>query len=219
LGDSNHWVRTLPGKLLQNIVSHGVAKIAEFLIPGEVRVLVHGFTSPLMRGIGETEIVDELRFVASDQRNTTAYFTFTTQAGPPIQEFRLFGPRGALTVDNLHRTVVEHNASNSTYKSYLNFFVPSCKLAQQHASNVWMNMKAFLKADFHMDAGMKNLITAFYDSIRNDTAPPLPNHEILLTTELMDDVFSQLDSAPGSTRRAGDEGWQAPATLSGRAVL
>jgi len=31
LSDKGHWVRRLPGKLLQNIISHGVARIAEFL--------------------------------------------------------------------------------------------------------------------------------------------------------------------------------------------
>ena len=31
LQDQNHWVRKLPGALLHNIISHGVAKLAEFL--------------------------------------------------------------------------------------------------------------------------------------------------------------------------------------------
>ena len=31
LGDKKHWVRRLPGMLLHNIISHGVARIAEFL--------------------------------------------------------------------------------------------------------------------------------------------------------------------------------------------
>src|SRR6185503_10114804 len=31
LGDKQHWVRKLPGQLLQNIISHGIARIAEFL--------------------------------------------------------------------------------------------------------------------------------------------------------------------------------------------
>ena len=30
LGDNSHWVRRLPGKLLQNIISHGIARIAEY---------------------------------------------------------------------------------------------------------------------------------------------------------------------------------------------
>lgn len=31
LGDRRHWVRRLPGKLLHNVISHGIARIAEFL--------------------------------------------------------------------------------------------------------------------------------------------------------------------------------------------
>ena len=31
LGDKQHWIRRLPGMLLQNIISHGIARIAEFL--------------------------------------------------------------------------------------------------------------------------------------------------------------------------------------------
>ena len=31
LGDKSHWVRKLPGKLLHNIISHGMARIAEFV--------------------------------------------------------------------------------------------------------------------------------------------------------------------------------------------
>src|SRR6476620_10562875 len=31
LADRNHWVRRLPGQLLHNILSHGIAKLAEFL--------------------------------------------------------------------------------------------------------------------------------------------------------------------------------------------
>src|SRR5437899_5466698 len=31
LGNPNHWVRQLPGQLFDNIISHGIAKLAEFL--------------------------------------------------------------------------------------------------------------------------------------------------------------------------------------------
>src|ERR1700730_10352478 len=31
LGNREHWVRQLPGQLLHNIISHGIAKVAEFL--------------------------------------------------------------------------------------------------------------------------------------------------------------------------------------------
>ena len=65
LGDNNHWVRRLPGKLLHNIISHGIARIAEFLPGDSPRVIVHGFASPLLQSMGETEIVDELRVIIS----------------------------------------------------------------------------------------------------------------------------------------------------------
>ena len=46
LGDKQHWVRKLPGKLLHNIISHGIARIAEFRLPqNSPDVIAYGFTS------------------------------------------------------------------------------------------------------------------------------------------------------------------------------
>ena len=39
LGDKQHWVRRLPGKLLHNIISHGIARIAEFLTSDDPQVI------------------------------------------------------------------------------------------------------------------------------------------------------------------------------------
>jgi hypothetical protein len=70
-------------------------------------------------------------------------------------------------------------------------------LFRQYAGNVWLNILAFMKADFHLDEGMRNLIDAFYCSIRSGGAPPIPYREILLTAAIMDDIFSQLSSGAG----------------------
>ena len=43
LGDKHHWVRKLPGKLLHNIISHGIARIAEFLTGDSPQVIACGF--------------------------------------------------------------------------------------------------------------------------------------------------------------------------------
>ncbi len=214
LGDDKHWVRMLPGKLLQNVISHGIAKIAEFLPSTELKILVHGATSPRLRSMGESDIVDELRVIIASGGDTTAYFTFTTQVGPPVQELRVFGPRGALVVDYLHRTVVELNPANSSLKSYLNFFVPPFGMARQYTRNSWENVRAFLRADFHMDAGMKNLIEAFYRSIQTDGPPPIPYSEILLTTAIMDEIFDQLDQ-PGRISSADPAPVRPAMALSG----
>lgn len=192
LGDEKHWVRGLPGKLLHNVISHGVAKIAEFLDGPEIRVTAVGFTSPTLLSVSEDGIVDELRVIIHDGRNTSAYFTFTTQ-GTPRQELRVHGPRGTIIVDNAHRTVVQLNRANSELKSYLNFFLPPLYLARQYARNAWSSGRAFLRAEYHMDAGMKNLIEAFYASITSGGPVPIPTREILLTAAIMDKIFQQLD--------------------------
>src|SRR5437773_939484 len=58
LGDKQHWIRRLPGRLLHNIISHGIASIAEFLTGDSPEVLADGFVSPLLTKMGESDIVD-----------------------------------------------------------------------------------------------------------------------------------------------------------------
>jgi len=190
LGDRQHWVRRLPGKLLQNIISHGIARIAEFLPGDNVQVISHGFTSPLLRGIGETEIVDELRVIISDSQQTTAYFTFSSQMRPSLHDFRIYGPKNGLILDQDHEILLRLRGAK--FKSYADFFIPPVLFARQHLSNLVRNTKLFLARDFHMDAGMKVLIESFYHSIREDTPPPIPYREILLTARIMDMIFDQL---------------------------
>src|ERR1700730_12618242 len=77
LADKHHWIRKLPGKLLHNIISHGIARIAEFLTTDSANVIAYGFTSPFLRSQGEREIVDELRVMICEEDRATAYFTFS----------------------------------------------------------------------------------------------------------------------------------------------
>jgi len=99
LSDKRHWVRTLPGQLLQNIISHGIARIAEFLKTDSPQIITHGFVSPLLRGMGETSITDELRVIISEEERTTAYFTFSSQMRPSLHQFRIYGPKTGLVLD------------------------------------------------------------------------------------------------------------------------
>lgn len=95
LGDKQHWIRRLPGKLLQNIISHGVARIAEFLTSDSPEVIAQGFSSPFLTSRGETEIIDELRVIISEDSGATAYFTFSSQMRPSLHMFRIYGKRTA----------------------------------------------------------------------------------------------------------------------------
>jgi predicted dehydrogenase len=190
LGDKNHWVRRLPGKLLHNVISHGIARIAEFLTSESPEVIAHGFTSPLLRSLGETEIVDELRVIISEEERTTAYFTFSSQMRPSIHQFRIFGNRNGLVLDHDQQTLIKLRGGR--FKSYLETFVPPVIFAKQHIGNLIRNVKTFLARDFHTMSGMKYLIEAFYRSIADGTPVPIPYREILLTARIMDAIFDQL---------------------------
>jgi predicted dehydrogenase len=193
LGDKKHWVRRLPGKLLHNIISHGIARIAEFLTGESLEVISFGFVSPIFKGINEREIIDELRVIICEQERTTAYFTFSTRMKPSIQEFRIYGPKNGLILDQDHEMLIK--LRGVSYKSYAEKFIPPASLAKQHFRNLKTNAKLFLKRDFHLDSGMKNLIESFYRSIRVDTPVPIPYSQILLTTKIMDTIFKQLANA------------------------
>lgn len=191
LSDKQHWARRLPGKLLHNIISHGIAKVAEFLTSDSPQVIAHGFVSPLLTRMGETEIVDELRVIISEEGRTTAYFTFSSQMRPLLQQLRVFGPKNGFILDQDQETLIKLRGER--LKSYLEKFIPPVDLAQQYLGNLMRNAKSFLIRDFHMTAGMHYLIQSFYRSITNDTPVPLPYREILLTVKIMDDIFAQLD--------------------------
>jgi len=192
LGDRDHWVRRLPGSLLQNIISHGISKIAEFLSGDRPTVIAHGFTSPFLKSIGEEGIIDEVRVIIRDEDATTAYFTFSSQIGPAPHQFRLYGPKNSLIVDDDHQVVIK--IGNKEYQSYLRYFVPPFGYAKQYLGNFRRNFGKFLKRDFHLpnDAALKTLITAFYASITGNAPLPLSYREILLTSRIMDDIFKQV---------------------------
>jgi predicted dehydrogenase len=190
IGDKRHWVRTLPGRLLQNIISHGVARISEFLTNDAPQVIAHGFVSPPLKNMGETDIVDELRVIVNEEERTTAYFTFSSQMRPLLHEFRIYGPQNGLVIDQDQETLIKLRGRR--FKSYGEKFIPPVIFGSQYFGNLATNVRTFMVNDFHMKSGMKCLIEFFYDSIIQGTPVPIPYREILLTARIMEDIFDQL---------------------------
>lgn len=197
LGDKSHWVRSLPGKLLHNIISHGVARIAEFMRGDSPTVIAHGFTCSYLRSMGEEEICDELRVIISDQDQTTAYFTFSSQMRPSLHQFRVYGPKNGLILDQDQELLIKLPGARRT--SYAEHFVSPLGIAKQHVGNVLRNMRCFLNNDFHMKSGMNYLIEQFYRSITEGVPVPIPYREIVLTARIMDSIFVQLETQRASS--------------------
>jgi len=213
LSDKQHWVRRLPGKLLHNIISHGIARVAEFLRTDSPQVIAYGFVSPYLRRKGEEEIVDELRVIISDGMQTTAYFTFSSQMRPLLHQFRLYGPKNGLILDHDQETLIKLRGAK--YKSYAEKFVPPITLSRQYLDNWKCNLRKFLAREFHMSAGMFHLIKSFYGSIQQGNPVPIPYGEILLTAKIMDRIFHQIASRDMSEASTDFRRHSSPKPLEG----
>jgi len=194
-GDRQYWVRKLPGQLLHNIISHGVARIAEYLKSETPKIVASGFTSPYLRRLGENEIIDELRVIVSEKERTTAYFTFSSQMRPYLHQFRVYGSRNGLILDEDNQTLIRLRGQR--FISYAEKFIPPVIFAKQYLGNLAHNVGLFLARDFHMKSGMKFLIESFYRSIIEDGPLPIPYREILLTVRIMDSIFEQVNPING----------------------
>src|SRR6266480_5731853 len=190
LGSRAHWLHELPGQLFHNIISHGIAKLAEFLDDDVPLIVATAHLSPQLSHSGGSDLMDELRVLLRDKHGTTALFCFSTQFKPALNRLRIYGPRNSLMVDILTGTLVR--SLGTSYKSYLTYFIPPLKNAREHIRNARLNVTNFLRRRLYQDFGMKELIERFYNSIRFDAPVPIPYREILLTARLMDEIFAQV---------------------------
>jgi len=189
LGDRQHWVRQLPGQLLHNIISHGVARLAEFLSDELTEVIAIADQSPRLRSFGGNEVRDELRVLIRDKSGMTAFFCFSTQI-KGLNQLRVYGPKGSVVVDHISGTVIRSKFRSC--KSYLTYFVPPLRAAREHLRNARINITNFVRQRLHQDFGMKELIERFYNSVRSGSPPPIPYREIILTARIMDEIFAQI---------------------------
>lgn len=192
LGNRTHWVRQLPGQLFQNLLSHGIARLAEFLDNDLTDVAVFSHQSPRLKKCGGEEIRDELRVMLRDQHGTTAFLCFSTQIKPGLNLLRVCGPKNSITVDVGSGSLIYNEAR--VCKSYLTYIIPPFRSAKQHFRNGLSNVLNFARGRLYQDFGMKELIERFYQCIRKSTPPPIPYREILLTAIIMDEIFARTRS-------------------------
>jgi predicted dehydrogenase len=203
LGNRQHWVRQLPGQLLHNIISHGTAKLAEFLNDDLIEIVAAAHQSEQLKTLEIPEVLDELRVLIRDKSGTTAFFCFSTQI-KSLNELRIYGPANSVTVDIATGSLIRKQSR--AYKSYLTYFIPPLKNAREHLTNAGCNVINFIRRRRYQDFGMKELIERFYNSIRLRGEPPIPYREIILTARIMDEIFSQIyrdsERQPGDSRQA-----------------
>ncbi|MDX2152236.1 MAG: Gfo/Idh/MocA family oxidoreductase, partial [Bryobacteraceae bacterium] len=193
IANPDHWVRRLPGRLFHNIISHGIASLAEFLDGEIVSLKATSHQSERMRRLGCADLHDELRVNLRDEHGTTAFFCFTTQAKPALNQLRIVGPQNSLLVDFATGSLIR--LSGASAKSYLTFVLPPRRLAREYAANARRNLVDILRRRLFQDAGMGEMTAQFYRAIVDGAPSPLPMREILLTSKIMDLIFEDLRSA------------------------
>jgi predicted dehydrogenase len=182
-------VRQLPGQLFHNLISHGIAKLAEFLDDDISQIVAIADQSPRLRDLGGEEILDELRVVIRDNTGTTAFFCFSTQI-KRLHQLRIYGPAGSIVVDHASGNLIRNRYRS--YKSYLTYFIPPVQTAREHLRSARINVTNFLRQRLYQDFGMKELIERFYNSIRTGGDLPIPYREIILTARIMDEILAQI---------------------------
>jgi predicted dehydrogenase len=204
LGNRNHWVRQLPGQLFHNIISHGIAKLAEFLDDEVNEIVATAHQSEQLRSLGAQEVLDELRATIRDKSGTTAFFCFSTQVRG-LNQLRVHGPARSVTADIITGSLTRRETRS--YKSYLTYFIPPVKNALGHLGNARHNVINFLRRRLYQDFGMKELIERFYDSVRKGSPVPIPYREIILTARIMDEIFAQIypNRSHSPETKRGDE--------------
>lgn len=195
LGDPNHWVHGLPGKLFHNNVDHMLNKVLEFVTDDAPRVVAVGTRRrPGTYGDVRDEMLDELRVTVVGSR-VTGFATFTSHVNPVSHFLRVYGTRGILHADYNIRTVVrEHGV---TLPSAIGRLVPAFHREREYRREAWGNVRRFARSDFHFFAGMHHLIARFYDSIRDGAELPISYRDMRRLSALMDAIWVQLRAREG----------------------
>jgi predicted dehydrogenase len=209
LGDANHWVHRLPGKLFHNNLDHVLSKLPAFLPDarpdaefeaaplGEPRVSAQGWARrPQRFGDLRDTMMDELR-VSFTGPGASAFAWFSSHLRPAGQFVRVYGTRNTAQVDQSAGSMTLE--SRSRLPSAIGRLTPPFGQAMQYLRAGFRNLARFARNDFHYFAGMNRLFELFYRCILDDGTPPIPYRDILRVSAWMDEIWRQVpqDGARG----------------------
>jgi len=198
LGDKDHWIHSLPGKLLQNTLDHPMSKVTEFLPDDRPTVVASGAVRRHARfGDVRDDLVDEARILIRGER-VTAYVTFSAHARPVHHFLRVYGTKNTAHVDYNSRTCTLDVAH--TLPSAIGRLVPAFQSASSYAREGLRNVSLFRKSQFHFFVGFGELFKRFYRSLLDGTPLPISHRDILRTSWMLEEVFAQMPRRDGGGR-------------------
>jgi predicted dehydrogenase len=196
LSDSAHWVHGLPAKLIYNVADHIFNKIVEFL-PVEEPV-VDVVMWPGDSALSQQALSSEMRVLIRDGP-MTATAIFSAASRPVLHQFQVFGTKGSLSLDfgsGMLTALVAPRMRGALGSLFSGYGDALRRLTYANRNAVRLG-----NGRFGHFAGLRFLISSFYQSIREDCAPPISNDLILKASELMDRVLSQPKRATWNTQQ------------------
>ncbi|MFZ3063832.1 MAG: NAD-dependent epimerase/dehydratase family protein, partial [Nitrospirota bacterium] len=182
------WIYNLPGGVYHDFMPHPLYVLLEYTgRPKEIKVMSQS------HGVLPQNIPDELRILINGEK-AFGILTFSFAAQPHLHFIRIYGTKGMAEVDINTMTTVIHLLSSlpkAAQKATYNL-TEAWQLFKSTVSNV-IN---FVTGKLKPYQGMKILIHNFYDSIKNNTKPPVTKEQALLVIETMDEIFRQIDIKP-----------------------
>lgn len=190
LGDGNHWVHRLPGKLFHNNIDHLLNKALEFMDDDQPAVTAFGYALREKRfGDARDDMLDELRVVLRG-RKVSAYGTFSSHARPAGHFLRVYGTKNTAHADFWMRTVTLD--AYAKLPSSIGRVTPAFDQAFEFLREGGKNVARFARSDFHFFSGLNLLIRRFYESITDGADLPISYRDILRVTAIMDEIFRQV---------------------------
>ncbi|HEY4117327.1 MAG TPA: Gfo/Idh/MocA family oxidoreductase [Byssovorax sp.] len=190
LGDPNHWVHRLPGKLFHNNIDHMLNKLLEFVDDDEPRIHAFGLKRrPGTFGDDRDSMQDELRVSIAGAR-VTAYGTFSAHAKPAGHFARVYGTKNTAHVDYVNRSVTLEAVAS--FPSAIGRLFPPFEQGIQHLRQGGRNVMRFAKNDFHFFAGLNRLFRSFYQSIEGGAPLPISHRDMLRVAWMLDEIWKQV---------------------------
>jgi predicted dehydrogenase len=202
LKDRTGWFYRLPGRILQNNISHLLCNIADLMPDENPKILAYGARlGKETKAIDFAYVHDELRVLMAWE-DKTAYATFSSNIFPLMHFMKVYGTKGTVQVDFDASTII-HDFRSNIPGSVGRVLLPY-SYAKQYLMQNFKNIIKFIKSDFHYYSGMNKLLTQFYDSIRKGDNVPIPYNEIIRLSVLMDEIIRQVNEQRLSALSEGE---------------
>jgi predicted dehydrogenase len=184
LGDENHWVHKLPGKLFQNVLDHVFCKLVDFLPEDQATLTAQAFRRRVATGIQSfDDLPDELR-IQIHSKGATASVFISASIKPVSHTMAVYGTKNAFFLDFNARTIVP--IARQTAPSAIGRLLIARQMTKNYRHNFWQNVKRFKTADFHFFISMRHLLSEFYAACQNRAKPPIEYDYIQATANYID---------------------------------